>query len=461
MKKRWKELLSPIAFRGRGDSSEYDERDPFQKDYDRLISSAAVRRLKDKTQVFPLEESDFVRTRLTHSLEVSAIGRSLGLSVEKSMINSGLLGVEFQGSISSLLATAGLVHDLGNPPFGHFGENAIQKYFLAYFKKSSNKKGWIEQEIKDLINFDGNVQTFRILRKLHFLVDENSYNLTFPTLATIMKYPSSSIKGNKKRFKDIKEKKFGYFVSEADDYKKINKYLNLNNCRHPLVFLLEAADDIAYLAADIEDAVKLKIIDFDLIDETFREFSDDETIKKEKVLEKFKQYYEESKLFSKERLDLAVKRFKVLTQGILINRVVKLFLNELDPILKGKYKVALLESSEGSKIAEAYKSLMPIVYENKGIIHGELTGWKVIHGLLEEFVEATKSSNFRSDSNSKEGRLYNLISASYRFIYEEHSQYNRNIKYNKIQLVLDFISGMTDSYAVNLYRRIMAIRNLS
>src|ERR1700694_4636971 len=213
----WEKLLSDKTFRPRSPLKDFDGRDPFENDYGRIISSTFIRRLQDKTQVFPLEESDFIRTRLTHSLEVSSIARSLGKSIEKRLVSDGKLNPKFQWYIPSLLNIAGLVHDLGNPPYGHFGESAIQVFFEKYFSNSSNYNNsvWTDQEMNDFKFFDGNVQTFRILRKLAYLNDEHSYNITFSTLASIVKYPRSSISGNKgKMATDIAEKKFGFFVTE-------------------------------------------------------------------------------------------------------------------------------------------------------------------------------------------------------------------------------------------------------
>ena len=182
-KSRWEELLTPATFRNRSPQTSFDGRNPFESDYGRLISSSPIRRLQDKTQVFPLEQSDYIRTRLTHSLEVSYIGSSIGTSIEKFLFEKGYLDKEkYTGHLSSLLRVAGLVHDLGNPPFGHFGEEAIQQYFKDFFRDNPSIK-LNDAEKNDFVNFDGNVQAFRILRRLHYFGDEYSYNLTYPSLA--------------------------------------------------------------------------------------------------------------------------------------------------------------------------------------------------------------------------------------------------------------------------------------
>ena len=221
---KWALLIEEKRFRDKSDSIKSDGRNPFENDYGRLISSAPIRRLQDKTQVFPLEQSDYIRTRLTHSLEVSYIASSIGQSIENFLIKEKQdLLLEKQGYLSSLLRVAGLVHDLGNPPFGHFGEEAVRKFFKDYFQ--NNKTSLNDLERADLIYFDGNVQTFRILSKLYYFGDEYGYNLTYSSLASIIKYPSNSLEGNKKPYTEIAKKKFGYFVTETETYKKINDWL--------------------------------------------------------------------------------------------------------------------------------------------------------------------------------------------------------------------------------------------
>ena len=345
-------------------------------------------------------------------------------------------------------------HDIGNPPFGHFGEEAIKSFFTEYFN-DDNKKGWNDQELKDYKNFDGNVQTFRILRKLSFLKDDKSYNLSFPTLASIIKYPRSSLTGNKKKFKDIAEKKFGYFISERKDYEQINDRLSLDSERHPIVYLLEAADDIAYSAADIEDGVKIGILDF----ETILEILKKHLSSNDSVIKTFEDLYKENKSMNQNRLDLTVRRFRIFTQSLMIEAIFKLFFKNYKTILNGDYKHELIKKCEASQIRLAYKELSEFVYCDRQIMETEMAGWKVIKGLLNEFINASKSDNFREGSNSQEGRLYLLISSSYRYLYETYSaQYEGNDEYKKFQLIVDFISGMTDSYSLDLYQKLTGIK---
>jgi dGTPase len=451
--KRWEELLAPITFRDRTPKTDFDGRNPFESDYGRLISSSPIRRLQDKTQVFPLEQSDFIRTRLTHSLEVSYIASSIGTSVEKILIDKGELDKKYRGHLSSLLRVAGLVHDLGNPPFGHFGEKAIQAFFNDYFK-TSQSLDLNDQEKKDFTCFDGNAQTFRILRKLHYFGDEFSYNLTFPSLASIIKYPSNSVEGNLGKQTEIRKKKFGYFISDEKEYQEINQKLLLNNNRHPIVYLLEAADDIAYCAADIEDGVKLGVIGYEEIHDIFSKNLSNNS----DLIGKLEDAYSNIKANRGDKLSVVIQKFRTIAQAKMIGGVIKSFNDNYELIMEGKFQYELIEKSETNDIRQSFKKLQNIVFDNKKIMQAELAGWEAIYGLLGIFVPAILSTDdFKQ--NSKESRLYKNISSSFRYSYENYSNiFYENDKYNKIQLIVDFISGMTDSYAIALFQKLKGIK---
>ncbi len=453
---RWGELLLDQTFREKSPRQSFDGRNPFEGDYGRLISSSPIRRLQDKTQVFPLEQSDFIRTRLTHSLEVSYIASSIGLSVEKYLLEECYLKENYKGHISSLLRVGGLIHDLGNPPFGHFGEEAIRSYFCDFFKNDKNKEGLENQEIQDLINFDGNVQTFRILRKLQFFKDEYSFNLTYPSLACIIKYPYSSIMGNEgKKARHVALKKFGYFASENKDYEELSKVLKLNNKRHPITYLLEAADDIAFSAADIEDGVKLGLIDFETIKSVFEK----NLAQNKDLIGELDRLHDQFKSFKSGRLFLTVQNFRVLTQGRMIGAVIECFKKNYTSVMDGSFSKELISASEASDIRKAYKSLQFIIFDNKKIMKTELAGWEALYGLLDIFIPATKSEKFQEEGNNKEARLYKLISSSFRYIYENYNKdENVSKQYKKYQLVVDYIAGMTDSYALDLYQKLKGIK---
>lgn len=456
---RWEQLLNPVRFKDPSIRPNFDGRNDFEQDYGRLIFSSSIRRLQDKTQVFPLDKSDFIRTRLTHSLEVSSLGRSLGQSVEK-CLEEKCNTKKFNGHLSSLLASAGLVHDLGNPPFGHFGETAIQDFFKEEFKKKRYEK-WTSQMKSDYANFDGNVQTFRILTRLHFFRDEFSYNLSYPTLSSIVKYPRSSDKGNirgEKKRKSISDKKFGYFASETEKYKKIDSELKLKGERHPIVFLLEAADDIAYSIADIEDGVNAGGLDYEIIHETFKRCLDLRDSKQKELLNILKAHYKEFKGKNVDHLNLTVQRFRVPAQGHLIEAAVQEFNNKIELISRAEYHTELLKAPRAKEIRGAFEELAKIVFKNKVIIKREVTGYKVIQGLLEIFIPACYSDDFNIESRTLEGRLYKTISSNYRYIYENFRDKSIDENYSRLQLVVDFISGMTDSYALKIYQELTGIR---
>lgn len=480
--KRWNQLLNDKRERDTlVTKSIYDKRNPFENDYSRLISSAPIRRLQDKTQVFPLEKSDFIRTRLTHSLEVSSIAKSIGKSIEKILIEEKYLDEKKDSEISMLLTNSGLVHDLGNPPFGHFGEKAIQDFFYDLFREikqfdfsgksktiSKSKlegykkiKKWTDLQKNDFLHFDGNVQTLRILSRLYFFGDENGYNLTYPTLSSVIKYPRDSTKGNKSKedSTDICDKKFGYFISEKSLFDDINKTLKLNGQRHPVTFLLEAADDIAYAAADIEDGVKLGKLNFENILSIFKDaIKENPTAEEDKLIKYFEKVYLSIPNNKSIAFDLAIQKFRVYTQTFMINSIIKEFLDNYSDILNGKYKYELIEQSDAKRIRGAFKTISKNVYSDRGIIETELAGYKVIQGLLKEYINACFEEDFNNQNKGKNGRLYNTVSSSYRYLFENFKkEQTKDELYNKFQLITDFISGMTDHYALELYQRISGI----
>ena len=261
----WERLLSTKRSRGGSGRHKYvkntDLRSEFEKDYHRIIGSASFRRLQDKTQVFPLDKSDFIRTRLTHSLEVSSFAKSLGQNIGENILvyrkDSGFTP-RMKEDISSILQCAGLIHDIGNPPFGHFGEVAIREWFernlsVLLYKGTPVDQVLSPQMREDFYHFEGNAQALRLVSKLHFLVDERGMNLTYALLNTIVKYPVASTQIDEKSG-DIKDKKIGYYYADREIFEEIQQETGTNGCRHPLTFVLEAADDIAYKTADIEDA---------------------------------------------------------------------------------------------------------------------------------------------------------------------------------------------------------------
>ena len=281
MRMNWEQLLSTETQVKREvepeDFAKYPM-DDLEKDYKAIISSAAFRRLQDKTQVFPLDKSDFVRTRLTHSLEVSTIARQLGIMITRNA--TGYLPDDFKNKdgkdklvekIPEVLSCAGLLHDLGNPPFGHFGEVVIGDWFKNEFqkeefcyKKIAIRELLTEQMQSDLKNFEGNAQALRILSKIRNKGKSHEINLTTGVIGALIKYPTDSLHVTNKKDPDIRRHKLGYYLAEQETFEKVSKETGTwidekNVARHPLTFLMEAADDIAYSTADLEDALKKKM----------------------------------------------------------------------------------------------------------------------------------------------------------------------------------------------------------
>lgn len=451
-KKKWELLLGEKRCREKSPTIVVDGRNPFESDYGRLISSAPIRRLQDKTQVFPLESNDYIRTRLTHSLEVSYIGGSIGQSIEKWLLDKGDIIQDQRGCLSSLLRVSGLVHDLGNPPFGHFGELAIKSFFDKYF--ASNPRGLNDIEKADFTNFDGNVQTFRILSRLYYFGDEFSYNLTYSTLASVVKYPSDSLEGNKDPYVEIAKKKFGYFVSEMEKFKAINDHLQLNHRRSPVVYLMEAADDIAYSAADIEDGIKLGIIRINDVREVFESKL---AGNKDRVLYFLDKLEKDITKNTANRDSIIIQKFRIETQKIMIEAVIETFKQKYDLIMEGKLENEIIKESTASDIREAYKKLTGRIFKSKSILKKELAGKEAIEGLLQIFVNASGSSDFRAEGNTYESRLYNIISSNFKTIYENYTKYP-NDKYNRLRLIVDYISGMTDRHVISLYQELKGIK---
>ena len=383
-----------------------DDRSEFQRDYDRLIFSAPFRRLQNKTQVFPLPGSVFVHNRLTHSLEVSCVGRSLGNDVANQLLKKHPDLVDSHISeIGSIVSAACLAHDLGNPPFGHSGEKAISTYF-SEGQGMALKKELSPMEWDDLTHFEGNANAFRILTHQFEGRRKGGFVMTYSTLASIVKYPFSSQLAGKKS-------KFGFFLSEEADYQKIARELGiiqlskpdepLRYARHPLVYLVEAADDICYQMMDIEDAHKLKLLTHEQI---------------------------------------AYLRSSVI--GALIKECTRVFTENEKKILAGEFEGALIKHI-CSPLKEAYENCSAIalqrIYRSSDVLDIELAGFRVISTLIDLMINAV-----RSPEKAYSQLLINRVSGQYNV--------NAPTLYGKIQAVLDYISGMTDVYALDLYRKI-------
>lgn len=484
MRMNWKDLLSTQSQRTRSSVKTSDIRDDFEKDFHRIISSPSFRRLQDKTQAFPLEVNDFVRTRLTHSIEVSSFAKALAKSIGNRIIAENL-DPEFSynelNAIVSILSSAALMHDMGNPPFGHFGEDSIRSWFKNnvskievfdfYGKKAKLNELLNEQMLQDFYNFEGNAQTLRIVSKLHFIVDEYGMNLTYGLLNTIIKYPISSLEIDKSRT-DSRYKKIGYYFSEKDLFNKIVTSTKCYNKKNPLTYLLEAADDIAYVTADIEDGYKKKHITFKDFEEKLIEFG----LKKGNIYyDRFYKYYEDAK--KKKVYDAcayAVQRWIISIQGLIINDVVNTFIENYEKIMSGELERELFYYSSCNTLVNMLKNIAKEhVFDSKIISKTEISANTIIHSLLDSFIPAIVNYDTSFDTNDSLFKRYRLmLSDSHKYIYKiyankyENENKNRvtdeniyNYKlYLRLLLVTDFISGMTDNYSKTLYQELKAIK---
>ena len=471
----WKQLLCEERQRTHSTSNTSDTRNEFQKDYHRIICSASFRRLQDKTQVFPLDNSDFVRTRLTHSLEVSSFAKSLGQMAFQYLIEANWcndVDFEIKEKCCSILECAGLLHDIGNPPFGHFGEESIRNWFKENIGKFEYNKTKIdkyldEQMINDLFNFEGNAQALRLLAKLHFLVDENGMNLTFALLNTLIKYPVSSIEIDKDS-KDIKYHKMGYYFAEKDLFEKITESTGAVKCRYPLTFLLEAADDIAYKTADIEDAVKKGIISYNLLlnelkDKKYMDKcnSDEELNKYKTCIEWLEKKYEYANMRGISNPELnAVQNWVIKIQGFLLRRASFGFTNNYNDIMAGKFGKDIISVSHGNAISYALGDIAyRYVFRSKQILTSEIAAGNIINFLLDKFVPAAIHAYTEFKLTPMEDRLINIISDNYLQIYKFNSngKDEKTKLYLRLLLVSDYVCGMTDSFAKRLYQELSGI----
>lgn len=469
----WAQLLSPKRSREAVRRNPNDVRSEFRKDYHRIIGSASFRRLQDKTQVFPLDRGDFVRTRLTHSLEVSSFAGSLADTVFRRLADSGHdeITAEVREYCCDILECAGLVHDIGNPPFGHFGEYTIREWFKENLPRlsfcGSSVDSLLNEQMKcDLLNFEGNAQALRVLTKLHFLIDEHGMNLTYALLNTIIKYPVSSNAINKNSG-DIKDKKMGYYCTESALYSDICENTGAVGCRHPLTFLLEAADDIAYKTADIEDAVKKGMITYPLLLSQLRSeryMSQCRDAAQREALEKAAGNLEHclEKALEKNMPDPeqnAVQNWIVSMQGRLIYAAAESFVAAYDDIMNGAMKRELLAACDHAVVADALSDIaFRYAFNSKEILKIELSVETMMNFLLEKLTGAALRFETKQEKMTDK-KLISVISENYVRICRMSSEGRSEAEqaYHRLMLVTDYICGMTDGFARALFREISGI----
>ncbi len=444
----WEKLLTDSRLGEKNQSKQnlHDGRSEFQKDFDRIVFSPAFRRLQDKTQVFPLPESDFVHTRLTHSLEVSCVGRSLGNLVGETVIkrNPALQNKFTKFHFGEIVAAACLAHDIGNPPFGHSGEDAIAEYFRSGNGQKFKSKIRDEKKWTDLVKYEGNAQGFRIITKLQNPKVKGGLSLTFSTLAAITKYPRESlINSQNKSLQNKAYRKYGFFQAEKEIFKEVAATTGLECiksgkafwwCRHPLAFLVEAADDICYRVMDLEDGFRLGLVSFKETEELLRPLVSKQGLKN---------YTDKDE---KDRIGY----LRAVAINELVNELAKVFLDEEKNILTGKYEDELIGEIRRAKALKRIEDIsVAKIYKSRSVVEREVAGYEVLGGLLDTFIHSYNEA-YEGKSSSKNKSVFALLP-------NRISEDIPDELYLRLLRVIDFVSGMTDSFAVSLFRKIKGI----
>lgn len=459
----------------------------FEKDHWRILDCSAFRRLQDKTQVFPLDKSDFVRTRLTHSLEVAALAKQLVAMVYKNIDTYTPRAIKTQYPFTAenaqfaadVAACAGLLHDIGNPPFGHFGEDVVHAWFenhlaeLVYYDEEANREISLTQDelISDLKHFEGNAQAFRLLTKLHSVDSEYGLNLTAAVLNTLVKYPTDSMHIDAAA-ENVCVHKSGYYYTDQNLFNKVAEYTGtyFNDIyhRHPLTFILEAADDIAYATADLEDSYKKGLFTID----EFKAFFNKELNKISNA---------SHRRFSTEliaQLDIyrntdadgtplelqAFQKWINYTRHWLVYCAAYGFTHNYQAIMEGSFFSEIISNTNHEGTMAILKGAMiKFTFCSAKIIKLELSAETIIEGLLERFVPASIDWNVSSASRvtkrKAEKKLMTLVSENHKAAYFRYKKAD-NKEYNlylRLLLVADFVSGMTDTYAKTLYQELSGI----
>ncbi len=443
----WEQLLSLKRY---GDTNkrlrkeQNETRLGFDVDYDRIIFSSEFRSLQDKTQVIPLSKIDFVHTRLTHSLEVSVVGRSLGRQVGQKLLEKyphlhrvhGYQANDF----GAIVAAAALAHDIGNPPFGHSGEKAIGEFFKTG-EGHKYKTDLTAKEYQDLCDFEGNANGFKIMTQSR-QGREGGLRLSYATLGAFMKYPKESLP--KKPSKAIEDKKYGFFQAEKEAFVDVANELGLTKrskkddlsfSRHPLAYLVEAADDICYTIIDFEDGINLGLIQ--------EEFALEYLINLVRETINTKKYNQLTN--TKDRISY----LRALAINTLIDEAVTIFMNNEDALLKGQFNVALIDKSRyEAQIGDIIKLSIDKIYHSKEVIDKEIVGYSVINKLLKAYTQAI-NNHFNNALSNYDSLIIKGFPSTLNV--EKHSLYERLLS------ICHYISLLSDSQAIIEYKKIQGI----
>ena len=435
----WERLLSAERL-GAGKAPGTAVRTAFQQDYDRIVFTSAFRRLKDKTQVFPLSKSDYVRTRLTHSLETSCVGRSLGALVGREIIARHALQDVESGDFGAIVAAACLAHDIGNPPFGHAGEDAIRDWFRC--SGLLERHALTPAQRADFERYEGNAQGFRIVTRLQSPANPGGLQLTSAVLATFTKYPRPSALPVDLPGKS--GKKFGFFQQDADRFRQVARSTGLLEripdrawYRHPLAFLVEVADDTCYLIVDLEDAARLGFVPYKDAECLLADLAGN-TISGRRL---------DSLHDPKERLEYL--RAKAI--GRLLESAAAVFLENESAILEGRFDDELLAcSAVGVPLQAVLKLAKETIYTARPALEIETAGFEVLGALLAMFTQAVEARAGHGRFTTRERMLLQLLPTQFL----GHGGEPDADPYVRLLQIADFVAGMTDSYAVDLYRKL-------
>jgi dGTPase len=471
----WPLLLNKEARRPRSAAGAVrsEGRREFERDFDRILFSTPVRRMADKTQVFPLEAHDAIHTRLTHSHEVSALARGVGLDlVARFGDRVGIpIDTDHLRDVSALMAAVGLVHDIGNPPFGHQGEHAIRRWFTENETRVFDRRCGVNAAMRqDFLKFEGNAQTFRLVTRLQLVGDEFGLNLTYGALAALLKYTVPSHKASSKAAIAGRHKP-GFFYSERDIVEEVWAKTGLpQEQRHPLTYLVEACDDIAYSTIDVEDTVKKDLASYADVCAHLQdsERSGDSTA----AVELIKNVIEYSTKKRQDVIantaagrshspaeldDLSMQLFRVATISAMVRAALDAFVENFPQISVGQFSGDLLEASDASRLRRLLKDfLAQVAFPHRSVLEIELRGSLVISALMDRLWEAITGREDRASAAAKRlnpmsAYTYSRISENYRRVFE-NSTPTLPMRYREAQLLTDMVSGMTDSFALSLLK---------
>ena len=446
---QWPQLLSRRRLGADRPPEQHTARTDFQRDFDRVVFCSAFRRMQDKTQVFPLSKVDYVRTRLTHSLEASCIGRSLGTLVGEQVIARHRLKDFESADFGNICAAACLAHDIGNPPFGHSGEDAIRHWAHSADYGARRVETLRGSQREDFLAFEGNAQGFRIVTRLQNPDNPGGLQLTCATLAAFTKYPRESCLGGS-RFEGVSARKQGFTVADRSSFEQVAEVTGLIRrdprlaiwYRHPLAFLVEAADDIAYRVIDIEDGYRLGHFSYDEVTGAFLDLLPD----RERQQLRLRGIRE-----PKDRIEYL--RAKVINQ--IIQQALECFMDNEPAMLAGRFDQPLLQEIPARAQADVLiRMAQERIYCAPEVVSIQAAGFQVIHDLLERFIQVLDDVAHRGDQASPRSRM--LI----RLIPEQFIGRDRVPSpdpYLRLLLLTDFVAGMTDSYAVSLYKKVTGI----